>query len=116
MKLAIPMLALTLLAFGCEQNKPAAQTTGIDVTTPAPIAAAAPAPQPVVMPVSETSTPTINAAIAPAGNTYTIKPGDTLWKIASSHYGDGKKWKQIVDANPGLEPSKMRVGQTITLP
>jgi 5'-nucleotidase len=50
------------------------------------------------------------------GGSYTVKPGDTLWKIAATHYGDGHKWKQIVDANPGLEPSKLKIGQTITLP
>ena len=50
------------------------------------------------------------------GGTYTVKKGDTLWKIAAAHYGDGRKWKQIVDANPGLTPEKLKVGQTITLP
>lgn len=36
--------------------------------------------------------------------TYTIKSGDTLWKIAamSQHYGDGSKWKLIYDANKDI--------------
>jgi nucleoid-associated protein YgaU len=62
-------------------------------------------------PALSSSTPT-----AASANTYTIKKGDTLWKIATQHYGDGKKWHQIADANPGLTPSALRVGQTITLP
>ena len=56
------------------------------------------------------------SAVPSSSNTYTIKPGDTLWKIAAEHYGDGRKWKQIADANQGLEPSKLRIGQSITLP
>lgn len=36
--------------------------------------------------------------------TYTIKSGDTLWKIAAmpKHYGDGSKWKTIYDANKDI--------------
>lgn len=82
--------------------------------SPAPMAAPiqTAAPDSAMMPASST----INAGVSAGGGSYTIKPGDTLWKISASHYGDGKKWKQIVDANPGLSPSKLRVGQTITLP
>lgn len=53
---------------------------------------------------------------AAAGNTYTIRKGDTLWSIATRHYGDGKQWTRIVDANPGVDPKKLAVGQVITLP
>ena len=48
--------------------------------------------------------------------TYTVKRGDTLYKIAAQRYGEGKQWQRIVSANPGLDPAKLRVGQTITLP
>ena len=116
-KITIPLFALALLmAAGCQQTKTAdAQPSAIDVTNPTPLAAQ-PQPTPVAMPVADTSTPTINATITTGGNSYTVKPGDTLWKIAASHYGDGKKWKEIVDANPGLQPSKLRIGMTINLP
>jgi len=53
---------------------------------------------------------------APQGSTYTIRKGDTLWSIAQREYGDGQRWVDIVRANPGIEPKKLRVGQTITLP
>lgn len=61
-----------------------------------------PAPQPIPAPA--------------AGGSYTIRKGDTLWSIAARHYGDGKMWTQIVDANPGLDPKKLAVGQVISLP
>ncbi len=64
------------------------------------------APQPVVSPV----------AVPPAQSTYTIRKNDTLWKIAQSHYGDGQRWQDIAAANPGIDPKKLAVGQTIVLP
>ncbi len=51
-----------------------------------------------------------------AGNSYTIKKGDTLWSIAQRHYGNGQKWQDIVAANPGLDPQKLPVGKAIILP
>ena len=47
---------------------------------------------------------------------YTVQRGDTLFHIAQVHYGDGKKWKQIVAANPGVTPSSLKVGQKLVLP
>ena len=49
-------------------------------------------------------------------NTYTIRRLDTLWSIAQRTYGDGKRWRDIVRANDGLDPTKLRVGQKIVLP
>jgi len=48
--------------------------------------------------------------------TYTIKKADTLWSIAVRFLGDGKRWKEIVDENPGLDPRKLKPGQTVRLP
>ena len=118
-KFAIPAIAVCLLiAAGCQQQqpKPATDSAALDVTpAPTPVAYAAPAPVQTMTPDPALS-PSTPASSAASGNTYTIKKGDTLWKIATQHYGDGKKWHQIADANPGLTPSALRVGQTITLP
>ena len=47
---------------------------------------------------------------------YTVRRNDTLWKIAQNAYGDGQRWKDIVAANEGLDPARLRIGQTILLP
>jgi 5'-nucleotidase len=116
-KFTIPAIALSvLIAAGCQQQpKPTTDSAALNVAPdPAPVAYSAPAPMAAPDPALSTSTPM--ASVASATNTYTVKRGDTLWKIASTHYGDGKKWREIADANPGLTPSALRVGQTISLP
>lgn len=75
-----------------------APTVTFDQAAPAPAAALRPMPA------------------GTASQTYTVRKGDTLWSIAARHYGDGKMWTAIVDANPGIDPKKLAVGQTITLP
>ncbi|QGM46055.1 peptidoglycan-binding protein LysM [Methylocystis heyeri] len=51
---------------------------------------------------------------------YTVQRGDTLWKIAESHYGHGKgsKYKEIFDANKPLlkDPDKISPGQRLRIP
>jgi 5'-nucleotidase/UDP-sugar diphosphatase len=121
-KLAIGLMTVALLSVvGCQStsgSKPVSDASTMDLTAPPPQSPTAYAP-PVDSPTPDvTATPSTPAmsAMTSSGNTYEIKPGDTLWKIAATHYGDGRKWKQIADANPGLEPSKLKIGQTITLP
>lgn len=75
--------------------------------------ATAAAPQPVFDPIAA---PDAGPGLATAGGTYTIQRGDTLFSIARRVYGNGSRWRDIVAANPGLVPEKLRVGQTIVLP
>ncbi len=56
------------------------------------------------------------AAAPIGGSTYTVKSGDTLETIAAATLGKKSAWKQIVDANPGLQPSALRVGQVLAIP
>jgi nucleoid-associated protein YgaU len=50
------------------------------------------------------------------GNAYTIVQGDTLYGIAMKHYGDARSAQIIEAANPGLNPTALRVGEKILLP
>ena len=62
------------------------------------------------------------AAAKPAENPYTqwyeVKPGDTLWKIAKQHYGDGSLYPDIFKANQDIltDPDKIKVGQKLRIP
>ena len=125
---------LTLItAFGCQDNPPktaAPPQESLSQIAPDETASAAQTTdQPAVSapaPVVSTETPT-DSAPAPVsvisddsgsgmGQKYTIKKGDTLYRIAATHYGTGRDWKKIVDANPGIDPAHLRVGQSIVLP
>lgn len=70
------------------------------------IAGTTPAPT-----TGNTSTPTDNPAA-----TYTVKAGEYLEDIALSELGSRGAWKKIVDANPGIDPKKLRVGQKLVIP
>lgn len=64
-----------------------------------------------------TTKPVTATATASAGTTrYTIKAGDTLSTIAGEFYKDTRKWTAIAKANPGIDPSKLKVGQVISVP
>lgn len=83
-------------------------------TTPDAPMAAAPEPE-----VSSAPSPEPAAdAPAPAGKTYTVQPGDSLWKIAEAHYGNGSKYMKIFEANQPLleDPDKIFPGQELHIP
>ncbi len=49
---------------------------------------------------------------------YEVKAGDTLWKIAKAHYGDGSLYQDIFKANQDVltDPDKIKVGQRLRIP
>lgn len=53
---------------------------------------------------------------APATRSYAVRAGDTLSEIAQRELGSSRRWQEIVAANPGLDPAKLRSGTTIRLP
>ena len=46
---------------------------------------------------------------------YTVRPGDTLWKIAKDLLGDGNRYSEIMSLN-NLRNGNIRVGQTLRIP
>jgi nucleoid-associated protein YgaU len=52
----------------------------------------------------------------PAGRTYTVEPGDTLWAIAERFYGDGSKYQVIADASGVSNPDLIHPGEVLTIP
>jgi len=55
---------------------------------------------------------------AQPGQTYTVKPGDNLSKIAKEFYGDPNEYMKIFYANRDKlsDPDKIRAGQELTIP
>jgi len=108
----ISALLLTVAAIGCAKSDKSA------TLTPEPAIAdfsVSPAYAP-----SETQAPLYTEA-APADTSlatgpYKVRKGDTLYSIAKSRYGDGRQYSRIVQANPGINPKSLQVGQTITIP
>jgi nucleoid-associated protein YgaU len=47
----------------------------------------------------------------------TVKPGDSLWKLAASRLGDGRRWRELLTLNPGLPHADLlEVGSPIVVP
>lgn len=53
-----------------------------------------------------------------AGQTYTVKSGDTLSKIAQQFYGNASQYNKIFEANRDKlsDPDKIQVGQELVIP
>lgn len=70
-------------------------------------APAQPTAQPEAQPAPKTEQPT-----APAGETYTIKSGDTLYSIARRY---GTTVDEITRLNPGLKATELKIGTQIRI-
>jgi len=53
-----------------------------------------------------------------ADNTYTVKPGDTLSKIAQQHLGNANAYMKIFELNKDQlsDPDKIKPGQVLRMP
>ena len=54
-----------------------------------------------------------NSALAAAGRTHTIKPGETPSLIAKKY---GVKLEALMAANPNVDPRRLQVGQSLLIP
>ncbi|MEY4787518.1 MAG: hypothetical protein RL692_1412, partial [Planctomycetota bacterium] len=73
----------------------------------------------LAIPAGLVPTPAPQPAVAgvPA-ELYTLKDGETLYKICQTKYGNGNLWKELADFNKSTisNPTKLRKGTTIRLP
>jgi len=69
-------------------------------------------------PVKTTSTAGQAAQQAKSSDLYTVRYGDSLWKVAAKVYGDGHRWVTIYDANRHRIATAdiLTVGQILSIP
>jgi|GEM_PF-2483368 len=74
-------------------------------------------PEPVRAAPSEPAAPrTIPPPVRKLPRNYTIQSGDTLSTIAMHEYGSEHAWVDIAQANPMVDPIRLKPGQEIRLP
>jgi LysM repeat protein len=113
--LAVSVAGLSaMLIQGCKREvvepQPIAETNPPPVveTNPPPVVETNP---PVVLP---TNPPPVAPVVPEAtGNEYTIVKGDTLAKIAKNNH---VSLKALQAANPNVQPTKLKIGQKLTIP
>jgi nucleoid-associated protein YgaU len=49
-------------------------------------------------------------------SSWTIRPGDSFWKIARDVLGSIDHYQALIDANRSIDPDRLTVGQVISLP
>ena len=63
--------------------------------------------------------PVASLALAdPTARSHQVRPGDTLFALATRYYGNGKQWQRIADANRDRMPSPERlpIGVQLRIP
>jgi LysM repeat protein len=119
--LAVSVCGLTaMLIQGCKRETQSTDNSGmppIDTNTPAidtnppPVEASNP---PVVVPPMPSNPPVVVPPVTEsAGTEYVVVKGDTLGKIAKRN---GVGLKALEAANPDVQPTKLKVGQKLTIP
>ena len=60
----------------------------------------------------------VDGSSAVAMDTYVVKEGDSLSKIAHQVYGNGRKWHRIYKANQDIlkTPNSLKAGMTLKIP
>lgn len=61
---------------------------------------------------------TVTSTTTAAAADYTVKEGDSLWKISKEQLGKGTRYREIFEANKDTikDPRVIRVGQTLNIP
>jgi LysM repeat protein len=107
---------MAMLIQGCKRETETADNTAADTNTPA-VDTNTPAVDtntPAVMaPVTNLQPPVVTPPVETAGTKYTIVAHDTYTSIAKKF---GVKIKELEAANPDKAPTKLKAGDTITIP
>ncbi|MEM6756621.1 MAG: LysM peptidoglycan-binding domain-containing protein [Planctomycetota bacterium] len=109
---AVPTIDLTTLR-ATPLATPPGGSEPVDLT-PAPSPEVAVVEEPADTSVIDPTPPPPPAPVEPT--TYTVRRGDTLSSIAVRLYGQERRWVDIAQANPTIDPIRLRVGQTLKLP
>jgi len=72
-------------------------------------------PAPIVREIVRYS-PGAQASKGPEPQHYRVEPGDTLWSIAQSNLGDGRRWPEIARMNRLRNPNLIRPGWYLHIP
>jgi len=91
----------------------ASVTVPVSAVSPAPVAALVEAPAGVAPSVAPSAQSAAAAESSPAGGTYTVKPGDTLAKIAAA---TGTTIAALMQANGIKNPNLVYTGQRLVIP
>jgi nucleoid-associated protein YgaU len=72
----------------------------------------------IVADIKATGGPASSTSAGAKAATYTVKPGDTLSKIAKEHLGDANAYMDIFNANRDQlsDPDKIKPGQVLKIP
>ena len=101
-----------------------AKTTDTEITTTRPAGETPAVSERKVTTAVERASPASSAtppaketiAAKPAMQTHTVKTGETLWAIAAKYLGEGRRYREIVQANPNLDPNRIQAGAKIVIP
>ena len=115
--LAVSVCGLTaMLIEGCKREQTETPPQPMIDTNPPPMIDTNPPPAMTNPPPVVTNPPPVVAPVVPevpAGSEYTVVKGDTLAKIAKNNH---VSLKALEAANPTVQPTKLKVGQKLTLP
>ncbi len=122
--LAAGVCGLTaMLIQGCKKEQTAENVPPSDISSPSMLAdtnSSAMTNATMAMPAMPSNPPPVVAPVTPApaapesaGTEYVVVKGDYLAKIAKNNR---VTLKALQDANPGVVPTKLKVGQKLTIP
>jgi len=99
-------------------TKPGTQATKAPVViqTETPVDESTPAPTETTAPITPTAAPTPLLTIENGKQYYTVVPSDTFSGIAKKVYGNSSKYQIIMDANKGISPNSLKIGQKLLIP